>query len=314
MLIKLLQTGFSLPQSLAFILSLEQAPIAQRFQQTLKNDGTLTAAFKAIDASPLVLAQIQLALIHGDLLQTLVQINQQWRYQTRQKQQLMKVLAYPLLLFAFLFLMLLGLRLYLLPQLQAFMTETSPTIWLIENLPLILAGMLGSGLLLVGSVRWQLRKRSAIEKVSFLVKLPLVGTLYCWYLTAFFALEWGKLFSQGFEMRQAVQIMQESPYDLMRELGVDFHQQLQAGRLFSEALLSCPFLSKELRLLVLKGEKVGQLGQELLIYQEWLLEKLVAKMEKLLTYIQPLVFVMIALFIVGIYAALLLPIYGNLGG
>jgi competence protein ComGB len=55
-----------------------------------------------------------------------------------------------------------------------------------------------------------------------------------------------------------------------------------------------------------------KLGDELLVYADESWTKFFEKVEKTMTLIQPLVFLFVALMIVLIYAAMLLPIYAQM--
>ena len=60
------------------------------------------------------------------------------------------------------------------------------------------------------------------------------------------------------------------------------------------------------------GEVKSKLGNELEIYAEEIWEHFFAKLKKATQFVQPLIFVFVAIVIVMIYAAMLLPIYQNM--
>ncbi|QWL82009.1 Late competence protein ComGB [Streptococcus sp. ZB199] len=60
------------------------------------------------------------------------------------------------------------------------------------------------------------------------------------------------------------------------------------------------------------GEVKSKLGSELEIYAEKTWEDFFRRVHKAMNVIQPLVFVFVALVIVLLYAAMLLPIYQNM--
>lgn len=73
------------------------------------------------------------------------------------------------------------------------------------------------------------------------------------------------------------------------------------------------FLNPELSLIILQGEVKGNLGKELLIYgrREW--EGLMKLADKKIRFLQPMMFLLIAVLIISVYSALLLPIYKGMG-
>ena len=65
-------------------------------------------------------------------------------------------------------------------------------------------------------------------------------------------------------------------------------------------------------LIIEYGDMKVKLGDELLVYADESWTKFFEKVEKTMTLIQPLVFLFVALMIVLIYAAMLLPIYAQM--
>lgn len=67
-------------------------------------------------------------------------------------------------------------------------------------------------------------------------------------------------------------------------------------------------------MIVFQGEMRGKLGEELFVYSQLLTDRLFQQIEKKIQWIQPVIFLLVALLIVGVYAAMFLPIYGNIQG
>ena len=57
-----------------------------------------------------------------------------------------------------------------------------------------------------------------------------------------------------------------------------------------------------------------RIGKDLLAYSKLAYQKLLEKTNQLLAWIQPLLFMVIAIVIICTYLALLLPLYSSLGG
>ena len=53
-----------------------------------------------------------------------------------------------------------------------------------------------------------------------------------YYLTAYYAREWGNMIGQGLELAQIFQMMQEQGDPLFKEIGYDLDQSLQNGQDF----------------------------------------------------------------------------------
>ena len=213
-----------------------------------------------------------------------------------------------MMLLGFLVLIMMGLRNYLLPQLssQNFATQ------LIGHLPTIFLLTVLMLLGLTGAIYLVFKGQKRIPVYSFLARFPFIGSFVRIYLTAYYAREWGNMIGQGLELSQIFQIMQEQRSVLFQEIGQDLGQALQNGQEFSDKIASYPFFKKELSLIIEYGEVKSKLGSELEIYALKTWEEFFSRVNRTMNLIQPLVFVFVALMIVLLYAAMLLPLYQNM--
>ena len=255
-----------------------------------------------------IVTQLSLAELHGNLHLSLGKIEEYLDNLAKVKKKLIEVATYPVILLAFLLLIMLGLRNYLLPQLDSSNIATL----VISNLPQIFLGLaLTLGLIsLTGLIFY--RKSRKISVFSFLAKFPFLGVFVQSYLTAYYAREWGNMISQGLELTQIFQMMQEQGNPLFREIGFDLEQSLQDGNEFSKVVQNYSFFRRELGLIIEYGEVKSKLGNELEIYAEKTWESFFTRVNRAMNLVQPLVFIFVALLIVLLYAAMLLPMYQNM--
>lgn len=255
-----------------------------------------------------IVTQLSLAELHGNLHLSLGKIEEYLDNLAKVKKKLIEVATYPVILLAFLLLIMLGLRNYLLPQLDSSNIATL----VISNLPQIFLGLaLTLGLVsLTGLIFY--RKSKKIQVFSYLARIPFLGVFVQYYLTAYYAREWGNMISQGLELTQIFQMMQEQGNPLFREIGFDLEQSLQDGNEFSKVVQNYPFFRRELGLIIEYGEIKSKLGSELEIYAEKTWESFFARVNRTMNLVQPLVFIFVALLIVLLYAAMLLPMYQNM--
>ena len=258
--------------------------------------------------SSAIVTQLSLAEVHGNLHLSLGKIEEYLDNLAKVKKKLIEVATYPVILLAFLLLIMLGLRNYLLPQLDSSNIATL----VISNLPQIFLGLvLALGLVsLTGLIFY--RKSAKIQVFSFLARIPFLGVFIQYYLTAYYAREWGNMIGQGLELSQIFQMMQEQGNPLFREIGQDLDQALQNGHEFSKVVQHYPFFRRELGLIIEYGEIKSKLGSELEIYAEKTWEAFFTRVNRTMNLIQPLVFIFVALLIVLLYAAMLLPMYQNM--
>lgn len=306
----LFSSGFHLAEVVSFLKrsALLEWKYVEQLHEGLSSGASFADMMKSLGFSKPVVTQLALAETHGNLQMSLEKIETYLDNLSKVKKKLVEVATYPLILLSFLILIMLGLRNYLLPQLES---ENAATV-VISNLPQIFLGCV-SCLVFLGGVSFFYYKRQSKMKVfSFLARLPLLGVFVRTYLTAYYAREWGNLIGQGLELSQIFDMMQEQDSPLFRELGKDLSLALQGGKEFSKVVESYPFFKKELGLIIEYGEVKSKLGSELELYAEKTWEEFFARVHRAMNLVQPLVFVLVALMIVLLYAAMLLPMYQNM--
>ncbi|MGT2750708.1 competence type IV pilus assembly protein ComGB [Streptococcus orisasini] len=306
----LFASGFNLTEIVTFLerSRLLAKVYTDKMRQKLLDGQNLAEMMGALGFSDDVVTQLALSDIHGNTQKSLLKIEAYLSNLLAVKKKLIEVATYPFILVIFLILIMLGLKNYLLPQLENgnFATE------LISNFPTIF--LLGCiFLIFVSLVLYLFAKRmSRIRLLTICSKIPLIGKYFQLYLTAYYAREWGNLIGQGVEMAQIVKLMQVQKSRLFREIGYDMEKALISGQEFHQKVLEYPFFLKELSLMIEYGEVKSKLGSELEIYAEESWEHFFSKLRKAMQLIQPLVFILVAVVIVMIYAAMLLPIYQNM--
>lgn len=275
----------------------------------LNRGENFASLMQGLGFSSSLVTQLSLAEQHGNVEKSLGLIHSYLSQVQAVKKKLIEVSTYPILLLLFLILIMLGLKNYLLPQLgdQSFLTH------LIGHFPTIFLGLILLFGLILGVYLYKWKHSSHLLLFQSLVKVPFLSYLVKTYLTAYFSREWGNLLSQGLEMDQVVGLMQDQSFKLFRELGQDLDQALSAGQDFAQALKDYPFFRPELSLIIEFGQVKSKLGQELEIYSETVWQDFFSQVNRWMNVIQPLVFVFVAFMIVLLYAAMLLPIYQNMG-
>ena len=241
-----------------------------------------------------IVTQISLADKHGNLLGSLTKIETYMLRMTKVRKKLMEVATYPILLLGFLILIMLGLKNYLLPQLLEGDGKNNWAVQLVQIFPQLffvsLCGLLVLGLILY---LW-VKRQSALVFYRRMAKIPLLG--------------------QGVDLLDLVALMQEQKSKLFRDLGADLEEALMLGQSFPERIASHPFFTKELSLIIAYGEANARLGYELEVYAEEVWQNFFNRLNKATTFVQPLIFVIVAVVIVMIYVAMLLPMYQNMEG
>ena len=306
----LFSSGFHLAEIVDFLerSKLVEAKFVTTIREGLSNGQSLSEILNDLRFSNSVITQVALADYHSNTLQTLQLITENLTQVQKVRQKLVTVATYPIILLVFLIVIVLGLKTYLLPQVAT--NNFAGTVinllpWLFLGFGIMLTG------LILGLVRY-FKTTSPLRNIQKVGRFPLIQTYLKLYLTAFYAREWGNLIKQGLEMRQILVMMTKQNNQLFREMGQDLIDAMQLGQEFHEKIHRYRFFAPELALIIEYGDMKAKLGDELLIYADESWAKFFEKVEKAMTIIQPLVFLFVALMIVLIYAAMLLPIYDQM--
>ena len=320
LLSELLSNGFDMEQSLSFLkmVTPKRKSEIKLMKKYLLKGKSLAKTLSLLNLNESQQAQLTFAEVHGDIVSTLDRMSQQMSDQEKQKNQLIKVGSYPVILLTFLFGVIVGMKTYILPQLSDLYSLSEDKNWglvLVENSPMIILSifLIALCVYLLGKVYFS--HKTAIEKANWWSRVPVVRKFCMSYYTSLFATEWGKLLTQGMEFREVLLVMNQQGYtQLMQEMAQTIEQQLENGITINGPIQEWQFLKPELNLILLQGEVKGDLGKELLIYgrREW--TYLMKLAENKISIVQPLMFVFIAVLIISVYSALLLPIYKGMGG
>lgn len=234
------------------------------------------------------------------------------------KKKLRNLLAYPAVLFVFIFILLIGFRQYFLPNMEAFaMTRQESESELLSSLPSVVAKipdvMIGTGLALVLIVLISSRIYKRLEpagKIGFVNYIPIFKGFFFSWKTKTFSAELGSLLQSGLSMQKALGVLIEQTLDpILSEIAKNVHAHVIFGEPFHVTVRLTKGLTKELASFAKHGEDNGHLPKELLIYSEQLEERIDRGITKGLAILQPALFGLIAVCILAAYIALLLPVY-----
>ena len=179
----LFNSGFTLTEIVSFLRrsQLLQESYVDSMQESLLSGATLADMMARLGFSDTIVTQIALADVHGNCQQSLVKIDRYLASMSVVRKKLIEVATYPLILLSFLILIMLGLKNYLLPQLESQNFATQ----IIGHFPMI---FLGSFVLLGLAVVlgfFYARRLSPIYLFSQISRLPIVGRFIRLYLTAY---------------------------------------------------------------------------------------------------------------------------------
>lgn len=317
MLGELLEEGHTLNQALDYleILLENKDQWIGGFRDSLLSGNSLDQAMREADFPEWISSQVYMASHHGQLAKSLIACANQYQHEQNKRKELINLLIYPAFLLAFVLGIFLAMRFVLLPQLMANLEgDLSIGLKLLLNLiyyfPQILVITFIFLIFAILAYRHYFKSRRMIDRLNFLMKLPLVKQFLSLFYSYRFSLEWSALMKSGLQMKEIVQVMQNSgTTQLMREIGFILEEAYLSGEKLEDCLASFSFFQPEFPLIVSHGSRTGKLGHNLDLYSSQCFQELNYKLQKLFQFIQPVIFIVIAVTIVGIYAAMLMPMF-----
>lgn len=261
--------------------------------------------------------QLLLAEKHGELSRILTEIGTLLITKQRQRQKLHRLLQYPLLLLFLLGALMVGLSIYVFPKLNSWQTGTVAIKWTrlkeVSIFLLCFASLAGTSWGIHAVLRW--RSFNADQRAAWLCGLPLIGRCYCLYYGYYLSTTLATLLQCGLSLKEILAVIDQfAPRSLLHCLGKLLQDELDSGSDVKTLVSSRPYLPNELVILADKGTTMDQLGADLMALGKIYFQRLLAQLEELLSFVQPVIFIIIAVVIVALYLSILLPIYQSIQG
>lgn len=321
----LVQEGFTLGEALEFLIKImpKEETWIQLITNQLENGDRFDEAIRTLGFPERVCSQIYLSLIHGRFSYALNLSGKYLSDKEKQKKDLIKLLHYPFILLLFMSGILLAMRVVLLPSFELLYDTSDQNLSWINRFAIIFIRqfptlLFFSTIVIVALfilLKQKLKEWSEIRKATFFMQVPLLNKLLQLYYTHFFSYEWSQLLRSGYQMNAIIELMQtKEATKLMREVADHMETQLTAGQNFKESMQELIFFNPELGLIILHGEATSRLASELALYAQSCQDLMHSKIQKIFSWIQPVIFLIVAFLILCIYLALLLPTFSMMEG
>jgi competence protein ComGB len=319
LLIAMLKNGFCLYDcTLIFKTSTYEfeRKVGKVLEKEISLGNGLTSVMQQFGYSQKIVLQVKFAESHGNLLSTLRSIDESLAKLKKEKEKFISIITYPCLLLLFLVGILITMRSFLLPELQKRLGYGKNTgLLLMEYGPIVVISVLLIGISWCLILKWQLLKKSSLEKAEILAKLPFIGEFYILQITSYLSREWGRFFEQGMELSNILTVMQSlEKSTLMKELAKKLESGLQQGISFTSQIQQFNFVMEEFSMMIRQAELNFSLGTELIFYGDNCAEILFKKIEEKMQWLQPIVFLFVGGMIILVYVSMLMPMYQNIGG
>lgn len=308
---KLLKNGFSLGDSINCLRLLDDnVGVFELIYHDLRQGKMISQSLIHFNLPTVVYNQLIIAQDHGKLAQALEQTGILLQDQAKQKNKFKELLAYPCFILMFLITMLVGMKLYIVPQLSVSGGDSAINLFLgiiLSGLFLMILGTLGLVIFL--------KKKDEYSRALFLVKLPSVGRIYQSFYYFLILQGLGMQLANGMNLYTICEKNNHFQKGSIQEhLADKFINSLIGGKSLLSLIEQEPLLPKQLQIILQAGESGTALAQDILLMSELKFEETQRNLKKLLGLVQPILFAIIAIIIVVTYLIVLLPIYGMMKG
>lgn len=302
LLAEFLQAGFPFNDGLRYLHVALPAYSRQwgQVQQALAAGSGLAQALADAGFHGLIVSQVQLAEVHGHLAASLQQAAAYLQLQAGNRKRLQQLMVYPAVLLALLVVVQLVLWFSVMPSLMIAPSQT----WRWQLAALAAGGALA---LIVAAVYakapWSMRY--ALSQY-----LPGVRGLVKLYYQYQFVAGASHYLAAGLELSAYCQRLADQTPSVLQHLGVKITRALASGRELTDALQQ-PLVYPPLSELVALGqsEAIVQTGAKM--FTQSLFAELQLRYQRLLSLVQPVMFLLIGLQIVMVYMDILGPLYNS---
>ncbi len=318
-LTRLIEGGYSLMESL---LMLEWDPKLKKASRSISSslaDGErIDKAFEKAHFHQNIISYLYFARKNGDLESMLFHCSQAMEKQLSQYAQFQKTSRYPFILIVFFTVLLYFIKTAVYPAFTQMVLSvsgdtpavTTYSIFFVDFL-FTLSAFMAAAVILFGPVWLSLRSRIPIDRhLKILQRIPVVFGFQRMKTTFLFAIHLGALLKSTVPMKDALIVMQEqNHHPILAHYAMIITENLNRGTNITTILPSLPLFEKELTSIFLKNNNVKELEHDLLIYAEFLTESLEEKWKKLLSWIQPITFCLLAGLIIFVYLSIMMPMF-----
>ncbi|MGD6961991.1 competence type IV pilus assembly protein ComGB [Fictibacillus phosphorivorans] len=317
----LLDQGYTINKSIELVrsqLPQSKQEVVDDMLEILASGSSVIEIFSPLQLPKEVVSSLSINSANGNLTRSLMENGTFMKKKAEWRTRLNKAIRYPLFL---LFLTAwIGIVFYqfLFPQFSILFSSLEVktpmfTTWMLTFLGFI--PLFGIYFLSLCLTLWiviiVLRKKAKPStQMDLLLRIPILRNFLVLLNTHFFSVNFGSMLQSGLSVSDALLVMEDH---LNKGFYKEESQRLQKGLLngteLTDLLLAKSYFTKELADIVRFGLAHGELGRELISYGEWIFKELEEKIYMSLQKIQPILFAGIGVFVLLMFASMLLPMF-----
>ena len=318
-LYELIDHGYMLEDSLEFLLI--QYEVAddeiKKIKEKLSNGSKLSDILGYLGYSQLIVSKIKFAEDYGRIEDMLVEVETYLKIKKIQQEKVIKTLRYPLFLTLTLICLIMVFNALVIPQFENIYTSSNikmdlQTLILIKSLyyiPKFSSVIFLLTLIGIGYISYTIKYKPNLFLKS-LIYIPKVRNYSKLYFSYRFSMELSLFLMSGFSLKTALEVMVEENYDYYLTLfSKEILYELDKGISFEDSIGKIKYFDNSMRKFLNHGKNNGLIDKELKLFSELMLDTFLTSLDKNLKKLQPILFGILAVVIVGLYMVILLPIF-----
>ena len=318
-LYELIDHGYMLEDSLEFLLI--QYEVAddeiKKIKEKLSNGSKLSDILGYLGYSQLIVSKIKFAEDYGRIEDMLVEVETYLKIKKIQQEKVIKTLRYPLFLTLTLICLIMVFNALVIPQFENIYTSSNikmdlQTLILIKSLyyiPKFISIIFLLTLIGIGYISYTIKYKPNLFLKS-LIYIPKVRNYSKLYFSYRFSMELSLFLMSGFSLKTALEVMVEEDYDYYLTLfSKEILYELDKGISFEDSIGKIKYFDNSMRKFLNHGKNNGLIDKELKLFSELMLDTFLTSLDKNLKKLQPILFGILAVVIVGLYMVILLPIF-----
>ena len=318
-LYELIDHGYMLEDSLEFLLI--QYEVAddeiKKIKEKLSNGSKLSDILGYLGYSQLIVSKIKFAEDYGRIEDMLVEDETYLKIKKIQQEKVIKTLRYPLFLTLTLICLIMVFNALVIPQFENIYTSSNikmdlQTLILIKSLyyiPKFISIIFLLTLIGIGYISYTIKYKPNLFLKS-LIYIPKVRNYSKLYFSYRFSMELSLFLMSGFSLKTALEVMVEEDYDYyLTHFSKEILYELDKGISFEDSIRKIKYFDNSMRKFVNHGKNNGLIDKELKLFSELMLDTFLTSLDRNLKKLQPILFGILAVVIVGLYMVILLPIF-----
>lgn len=292
-------------------------PVANEAINLLKNGKTIDYVFEKLKFHPIISTYMYFAKEYGDLEESILKCVEIYEKRLEYTKRFTQVIRYPLLLIVIFSILFFFIQYSVLPNLLTLLQQNNPDDPFINYFITLSSVIYYACLALVFClliIRWVwhvMKDKIPIEKqLHFILAIPFYRSYVKLNTSFLFSTHMSSLLKTGLSIKDVLAVLaRQQKLPILTHYADFLTNGLKSGYPIYVLIHQLELINPQLASIFQKNTDANTLEKDLTIYAIYLTDELNQKIQKAITYVQPIVFIGLGLIIILIYMSLMLPMY-----